>query len=52
MERKGANILGIKSMNDVAEETKQYIQRRHDGTERSLKTSSDLINSTFMDGFD
>jgi len=52
MEKRSANTLGIKPMSAVIEEAKQYIQRRHEGKERSLRTSSAIINETFMDGFD
>jgi predicted metal-dependent RNase len=51
MER-GAHTLAIKPMSEVVEEAKSYIQRRHEGTERSLRTSSERINETFMQGFD
>lgn len=50
MER--ANTLAIKSMSTVVEETKDYVRRRRDGLEKSLKTSSKAVNATFMDGFD
>jgi ABC-type proline/glycine betaine transport system ATPase subunit len=52
MNNKGANTLAIKPMSVVIEETKEYVRKRKDGTEKSLKTNSSLINETFMDGFD
>lgn len=52
MENRGANTLTIKPMSTVIEETKEYVRRRKEGLEKSLKTSSTLVNETFMDGFD
>lgn len=52
MEKRSANTLGIKPMSTVVEEAKEYIQRRHEGKEKSLRVSSSAINETFMDGFD
>lgn len=47
-----ANTLRIKSMTEVVDEAKYYINERREGRQQSLKVVSEKINSTFMDGFD
>ena len=44
--------LHVKSIAQVAVETKEYIYRRAEGKDRSLRVRSNKINSVFMDGID
>lgn len=53
MENKSTNtVLEIKPISLVVEEAKNFIQRRMEGLEPSLKVKSSKINDTFLDGFD
>lgn len=44
--------LPIKGIDEVVVETKQYIEDRMSGKEKSLKTGSHKLNSHLMNGFD
>lgn len=46
------NGLQVKSISHVIDETKQFINDRKTGKEKSLKVSSNKINEAFMDGLD
>lgn len=49
---KESSNLTIKSLSQVVEEAKEYIEKRRTGEERSLKVSSNKVNEAIMNGFD
>lgn len=51
-EKVSAKTLPIKSIGEVVETTKTYIDNRRNGKEKSLKVGSEKINKTFLAGFD
>ena len=52
MERTSFRSLGIKKIPQVIDEAKEFILRRKQGLEPSLKVKSSKINDTFLNGFD
>ncbi len=52
MENNSSRGLTIKSISEVVEDTKSFIDRRRSGVETSLRVRSSKVNSAFMDGFD
>ncbi len=52
MAKASARTLAIKSMAEVAVDTKKYIVDRKLGKEKSLQVSHSKINKAFMNGFD
>lgn len=52
MEKKSFNGLTIKKLDQVVTETKEFINNRRFGIEKSLKLSSYKVNQAFMDGLD
>lgn len=52
MEKRSANVLAFKSMPEVVEEARIYIEDRKAGKQKSLRVGSRKVNETFMDGFD
>lgn len=52
MERTSFRSLAIKKMPQVIDEALEFILRRKEGLEPSLKTKSTKINDTFLNGFD
>lgn len=52
MEKKSSKVLNIRPLSVIAEEAKDYIRKRANGEEKSLKVGSEKVNRAFMDGFD
>jgi replicative DNA helicase len=52
MERTSFRSLGIKKIPQVVDEALEFITRRKNGLEPSLKVKSSKINDTFLNGFD
>lgn len=52
MERKSTNLLEIKPISRVVDDTYDYILKRKSGEETSLKVASRKVNNALMNGFD
>jgi len=52
MEKKSTKLLEVKRIPTVVDEAREFILRRKEGLEPSLKVRSSKLNDTFLDGFD